>query len=200
MQSSDEKSLAEPPTFSDLNPSKDSQKPHYDLVLFIGVAPKRTDFTLETRAHPTGYNKPDIYDNVIGDDAFPTEGEDAAPKVLKSGYNVNEVARVWKEACGDIPVRPSMDAGRYLCEFIYYTGLWEYWRRGYRVGTGETGCFVPVLFLHVPGGVEESDIVRGGKVAVELIKAVLEVGDWERDREWEGDGGEGEEGAGEGKS
>lgn len=63
-------------------------------------------------------------------------------------------------------VRPSGDAGRYLCDFIYYTSLVEYWRR-------DLGMVAPVMFLHVPGRVEDLDIEMGRKVAMGLIGAMV---------------------------
>ena len=64
-------------------------------------------------------------------------------------------------------MRLSDDAGHYLCDFLYYTSLVEYWRRDPR---GKR----PVMFLHVPGGVGEEDIVRGRNVTLMLIKALVE--------------------------
>jgi len=61
---------------------------------------------------------------------------------------------------GEVDVRMSNDAGRYLCEFIFYASMVEFWRRG-------RGA--PCLFLHVPGGCEEEDVERGIEVAVGLI-------------------------------
>lgn len=66
-----------------------------------------------------------------------------------------------------VDVRPSNDAGRYLCDFIYYTSLVEYWRR-------DPDMMAPVMFLHVPGRVEDLDIETGRKVALELIRAMVE--------------------------
>jgi hypothetical protein len=71
-------------------------------------------------------------------------------------------------------IRPSSDAGHYLCDFTYYTSLVEYWRRN---PEGER----PVMFFHVPGGAEEKDVERGRRVALGLIAAL--VANWRRGRE-----------------
>lgn len=72
---------------------------------------------------------------------------------------------------GDL-LRLSNDAGHYLCEFIYYTSLLEYWRREPKgLAKGER----PVVFLHVPGQAEEEDLKRGRIVAIGLIKALVET-------------------------
>ena len=72
----------------------------------------------------------------------------------------------------DEDVRLSDDAGRYLCDFVFYTGLVEYWRRRKE---GEDGEDAPVVFLHVPGETEDKNIRSGVRVAEGLIKALVET-------------------------
>ena len=83
-------------------------------------------------------------------------------------------------------MRVSEDAGRYLCDFTYYTSMLQYWKRD---EDGER----PVVFLHVPGGTEEKDLVRGRKVVLALIRALVEgrVRDGE-ETEWKWGRGVGE--------
>lgn len=64
----------------------------------------------------------------------------------------------------------SSDAGNYLCEFIFYTSLVEYWRRGPPAGTAR-----PVMFLHVPGLASEEAVERGRVVALALVGALVET-------------------------
>lgn len=66
----------------------------------------------------------------------------------------------------DEDLRPSDDPGRYLCDFIYYTSMVEYWRRDHE---GRR----PVMFLHVPAGNTEEDLERGRKVVMGLIEALV---------------------------
>ncbi|MCJ1384304.1 hypothetical protein MMC17_007420 [Xylographa soralifera] len=144
-------------------------RPNFDLTLLIGVAPGRSDFALETQARRDGYGKEDVRGRTWeGDRLWARYG---APEVLATGVQRGEVWRRWRGGVPDLPLRLSTDAGHYLCEFIYYTGLVEYWRRD---SEGER----PVLFLHVPKGVEAEDVDRGRRVAEGLIQAV--VGSWER--------------------
>lgn len=76
-------------------------------------------------------------------------------------------------------MRVSEDAGRYLCDFTYYTSLLQYWR--------DRGGERPVVFLHVPGGTEEGDLVRGRRVVVALIRALAEgVEQREEEGAWKG--------------
>ena len=63
-------------------------------------------------------------------------------------------------------VRPSNNAGRYLCDFTYYASMLEYWRR-------DANGTRPCMFLHVPGGWKEKDILRGREVALGLIAACV---------------------------
>jgi len=72
---------------------------------------------------------------------------------------------------GDL-LRLSHDAGHYLCDFIYYTSLLEYWRREPKgMARGER----PVVFLHVPGQADEESLGRGRQVAIGLIRALIET-------------------------
>ena len=64
-------------------------------------------------------------------------------------------------------LRSSNDAGYYLCDFIYYTSLVEYWHRD---PTGPR----PVMFLHVPGGFSSEDVERGRTATIGLITALVE--------------------------
>ncbi|KAK2806730.1 hypothetical protein FQN50_005725 [Emmonsiellopsis sp. PD_5] len=61
-------------------------------------------------------------------------------------------------------VRLSEDAGRYLCEFIFYTSLAQAWREGRDRS---------VVFLHVPGQTDEESVEEGKEVAVALVKTLV---------------------------
>ncbi|PGH05025.1 hypothetical protein AJ79_06912 [Helicocarpus griseus UAMH5409] len=61
-------------------------------------------------------------------------------------------------------VRISEDAGRYLCEFIFYTSM----AQAYREGRDRS-----VVFLHVPGRTDEESIEVGKEVAVGLVKCIV---------------------------
>ncbi|KAI9784258.1 MAG: hypothetical protein M1835_003619 [Candelina submexicana] len=146
------------------------------------MAAGRNFCTMETRAHRDGYTLRDV--DGKGDEQggyFDAKGEwkmgiwekEGCPAVLETGCEVEEVWRRWKCDVPDIDVRPSTDAGHYLCDFIYYASL----AYNYKRAAGDPG---PVMFLHVPGEAEEADIERGKEVAVSLIRAM--VGTWIQDR------------------
>ncbi|OJD12933.1 hypothetical protein AJ78_06539 [Emergomyces pasteurianus Ep9510] len=61
-------------------------------------------------------------------------------------------------------VRLSEDAGRYLCEFIYYTSL----AHAYKERSNRS-----VVFLHVPGRTDDEAIQIGREVAVGLVRCLV---------------------------
>jgi len=70
----------------------------------------------------------------------------------------------------DLTVKPSKNAGRYLCDFLYYSSLCELWKKRVKNKTA--------IFLHVPVHSTPKDIENGRRVTLELIKAIAD--DWER--------------------
>ena len=151
----------------DTSPSPPASKTHprYDIVLHIGMAYGRDFYTLETQAHRDGYTKKDIHDRTMADDKLWKE-DYQSPEVLHTGFDAKDVWRRWKAGLMDEDLRPSNDPGRYLCDFIYYTSMVEYWRHDRDGGR-------PVMFLHVPAGCAEEDLERGRRVAVGLIEALV---------------------------
>lgn len=140
-------------------------KPKYDIVLNIGLAPGRNFYTLETLAHRDGYNKKDEDGITLERDDF-WHREYKAPERLHTSFNAEDVWRRWKSGLMNIDLRPSNNAGHYLCDFTYYASMLEYWRRDPK---GPRPC----MFLHVPSGLEEEDIERGRDVALGLISALV---------------------------
>jgi pyrrolidone-carboxylate peptidase len=61
----------------------------------------------------------------------------------------------------------SLDAGRFLCEYILFTSLWEYHEHLKDQGA-------PVTFFHVPTENEAKDIEKGKEVAMALIQALAQ--------------------------
>ncbi|KAL8874246.1 MAG: hypothetical protein Q9174_000402 [Haloplaca sp. 1 TL-2023] len=144
---------------------EDHGKPLYDFILHIGMAAPRKYFTLESCAHRDGYIARDEAGETMEADSL-WHDEYKSPGILKPGFDIEDVWKRWKSGLMGVDIRPSSDAGRFLCEFIYYTSLVEYWRRDHDAGP-------PVLFLHVPGQNEEVDIQVGRKVALGLIGAMV---------------------------
>ena len=143
----------------------DGIKPNYDIVLNIGLAPGRKFYTLETQAHRDGYNKKDEDGKTLEGDTF-WQREYNAPERLHTSFNTEDVWRRWKSKLMNVDLRPSNNAGHYLCDFTYYACMLEYWRRGPKRQR-------PCMFLHVPSGQDEEDIRRGRDVALGLITALV---------------------------
>lgn len=144
---------------------KNGLKPKHDIVLNIGLAPGRNFYTLETLAHRDGYNKKDVDGKTLEGDTF-WRIEYKAPERLHTSFDTEDVWRRWKSSLVNEDLRPSNNAGHYLCDFTYYACMFEYWRR-------EHGGQRPCMFLHVPSGLEEEDIGRGREVALGLIAALV---------------------------
>ncbi|KAH8696265.1 hypothetical protein BGW36DRAFT_380580 [Talaromyces proteolyticus] len=88
-----------------------------------------------------------------------------SPKIIVP-YPPNEHFRqVWKSyAPAETDIRISEDAGRYLCEFIFYSSL---------ALALEEGQDQSVLFFHVPSATDDAALELGNKVAVALIKSMM---------------------------
>ncbi|KAL9013895.1 MAG: hypothetical protein Q9173_001442 [Seirophora scorigena] len=140
-------------------------RPGFDFILHIGMAGPRKYYTMETCAHRDGYVARDQAGESFEHDRYWRDTY-KSPEVLRPGFDVEDVWRRWKSDLMGVDVRPSNDAGRYLCDFTYYTSLVEYWRR-------DPGGKAPAMFLHVPGRIEDLDIETGRKVALGLIGAMV---------------------------
>lgn len=142
-------------------------RPKYDVVLHIGMASGRAYYTLETRAPRDGYTAKDVDGETMSEDTL-WKDEYRAPETLHTSFDTDDVWRRWKAGLPDEDLRPSDDPGRYLCGFMYYTSLVEYWRHG-----GADQSKRPVMFLHVPGGYSDDDLESGRKVTLGLIEALV---------------------------
>ncbi|CAK1584116.1 unnamed protein product [Parnassius mnemosyne] len=104
------------------------------LVIHVGVSSIADCMTLETQAHRKGYQRKDYFDNCPADHTCPAEGAIR----LQTKLNVEQICKEFND--GNPPENTnavaSKDAGRYLCEYIYYTSL--------SVDNTRT------LFIHVP--------------------------------------------------
>lgn len=65
----------------------------------------------------------------------------------------------------DMDLRISDDAGRYLCDYIYYSSLAEC-RKQQRPGK--------VVFLHVPADASDRSVEQGREITQNLIRAIAE--------------------------
>lgn len=103
----------------------------FQIVLHVGVSHKAESLTIECHARSNGYDRFDV------DKKCPNETSIEC-NVLKTGIDVKELCdnvnkNCEKHECGACL---SYDAGRYLCEYIFYQSL--------AVESTKT------LFVHVP--------------------------------------------------
>ena len=165
MPSPDAVTVSGEPDYLCVNTKPAIESPNYDIVLNIGMAPGRKFYTLETCAHRDEYNRPDVEGKTLQGDTY-WRDEYGSPEILHTGFDTGDVWRRWKSGFTNEDVRPSNNAGRYLCDFTYYASMLEYWRR-------DANGTRPCMFLHVPGGWKEKDILRGREVALGLIAACV---------------------------
>ncbi|KAK7484584.1 hypothetical protein BaRGS_00024216 [Batillaria attramentaria] len=90
------------------------------LVVHVGVSGIATEITLEQQAHNDGYDKPDVQGKCPDTHCCVEEKDQCC--LLVSGINMNQVCKRVNDA-GTVKACVSDDAGRYLCDFAYFTSL-----------------------------------------------------------------------------
>jgi pyrrolidone-carboxylate peptidase len=106
----------------------------------------------------------------ISDIAEGTHDQVVTPssQAVQSSWNPHppnhKLLNIWKSFAPGADVRLSEDAGRYLCEFIFYTSLAHAFKQGQDRN---------VVFLHVPGSYNDQAIQTGREVTIALIKALI---------------------------
>ncbi|XP_068127296.1 pyroglutamyl-peptidase 1 isoform X2 [Hyperolius riggenbachi] len=88
-------------------------------MVHVGVSGMATVVTLEQCSHNEGYNSPDVC-LFYPDKECCVEG---GPECLQSVIDMDTVCKKAAAAAMDVQLTVSTDAGRYLCDFSYYTSL-----------------------------------------------------------------------------
>jgi len=160
-----------------------------DLTIHLGIAAKRSYYSVETLAHRDGYRIPDIdglFGYETGERIWKREG---LPLTLEPGpaWSVSggetettpsptfEISpcppdshflETWESftASKDADLRISNYAGRYLCEFIFYASL---------ALAVQDEKPLSVIFLHVPQYLDDESLEAGREIAVALIKTMV---------------------------
>ncbi|KAF2862291.1 peptidase C15, pyroglutamyl peptidase I-like protein [Piedraia hortae CBS 480.64] len=141
----------------------DSYAGSVDMVLHIGMYSGHA-YAVERFGHANGYVRPDLYG------ALPTEQDERLGEKLETSFRVQNVIRKWQEETCTAGYNAaeccvSEDAGRFLCDFTYFTTLAWYGKKNKRF----TATFDrPVLFLHVPA---DNSVEKGRVFAECLLKA-----------------------------
>uniref|UniRef100_UPI00398EC850 pyroglutamyl-peptidase 1 n=1 Tax=Pristiophorus japonicus TaxID=55135 RepID=UPI00398EC850 len=102
------------------------------LVVHVGVSSMATTVTLEQCGHNNGYLGLDIRDYCPGTHCCVQGGADCLVSTIDMHAVCNKIA----DAQLDVAISVSKDAGRYLCDFTYYTSLHQSQGRA--------------VFIHVP--------------------------------------------------
>lgn len=163
-----------------------------DIVLHMGIATKRNYYSVETQAHRDSYLVSDVNGRSGFQDGELYWRKSGMPAILKAGRarDVNSASSaqpssspsitkpcanpcppnedlldLWKAfgPCG-AELHISSDAGRFVCEFIFYASL---------ACAFQAGHDRSVAFLHVPGSCNEEDIEYGKDVTIAFIKALV---------------------------
>jgi pyroglutamyl-peptidase len=137
-------------------------------VLHIGLSTGRTFYTLEKGAHRIGYGAIADVDGYHFTDEEAKKQWPNLPSVLETGFKTEDVWQRFRKELShlDVDVRPSEDAGNFLCGFIYYTSMAEY----YKLSEKER----PVIFLHVPDLPTKDKLDQGREITCALIRALVE--------------------------
>ncbi|KAK1769410.1 putative pyroglutamyl peptidase type I [Phialemonium atrogriseum] len=146
-------------------------KRRIDVAIHIGMAGPAMAYSVERRGHRDGYALKDVDGELLKDqDRRLREGEDwvwhGMPKEMETDFDLDDVLGRWKKHSPDgLDLRISEDAGRYLCDFIYFSSL------AHLTKAQETKR---VVFLHVPSNSSEKAIATGRELALQLIRSIVE--------------------------
>ncbi|KAH9447157.1 hypothetical protein Pst134EA_029201 [Puccinia striiformis f. sp. tritici] len=170
--------------------------PDIDLVIHTGLNATlaRSEFLIETIAHRDRYVSPDV-DGLVGDDFLSQSKReqwiDNGPLSLSSSVLVAPlIQQVKAQISVPIELKASTDAGRYLCEFIYYDSLLRFHGRDnlnknpteVTREAAETDITdhqpgnplqLPVLFVHVPPSLDLMDLELGGLVLHTIVQEII---------------------------
>ncbi|KAI0009110.1 peptidase [Xylariaceae sp. FL0662B] len=148
----------------------DNAEQKIDYAVHIGMAGPQLVYSLERRGHRDGYNKKDVDGQLLGDEQRrKREGDDwiwhGVPEELLTDLDIERIYGRWVERVKKgINLRISDDAGRYLCEFIYFSSMAHLWKQQRPR---------KVVFLHVPLHPYEASLARGKELVLQLIRRII---------------------------
>ncbi|KAE8631843.1 hypothetical protein XENTR_v10001322 [Xenopus tropicalis] len=127
------------------------------VIVHVGVSGMATAVTLEKCGHNTGYQGLDNCEFCPGTQCCVEGG----PECLHSVIDIDTVCKRAAEACLDVQFTVSTDAGRYLCDFTYYTSLYQSHGRS--------------VFIHVPPLGKPYTAIQLGQAIQTIIKVILDM-------------------------
>lgn len=138
------------------------------LAVHVGVSGLATSITLEQCGHNKGYKRLDNRSFCPASQCCMENGPDCIASVI----DMEKVCKKVNSSNIEITVSVSRDAGRYLCDYTYYTSLHQ--------GQGRSA------FVHVPplgGPYSSEEMGRGLQAVVKEMLSFLETDYTEEDQE-----------------
>ncbi|KAM7219173.1 Pyroglutamyl-peptidase 1 [Rhypophila decipiens] len=142
-----------------------------DYAIHIGMAGPKLVYSVERRGHRDGYAMKDVDGEFLRDqDRRLREGKkwvwDGEPAELLTDFDLDDVLVRWRGHSPDnLELRVSEDAGRYLCDFIYFSSL---------AHLHKAKQPRKVVFLHVPSDCGEQQIANGKELVIQLVRSLVE--------------------------
>ncbi|XP_066460689.1 pyroglutamyl-peptidase 1 isoform X1 [Eleutherodactylus coqui] len=127
------------------------------LIVHVGVSGMATAITLEKCGHNQGYLR-------LDNRQFCPDTQccvDGGPECLQSCIDMDDVCRRASAAGPDVQFTVSTDAGRYLCDFTYYTSLHESHGRS--------------VFIHVPPLGKPYTAAQLGRALQTILEVILDM-------------------------
>ncbi|KAK1755060.1 Pyroglutamyl-peptidase 1 [Echria macrotheca] len=142
-----------------------------DIAIHMGMAGPQAVYKIERRGHRDGYAMKDVDGEFLRDqERRAREGRGwvwyGMPGELETDLDLDDVLGRWRGyANPDHNIRISEDAGRYLCDFIYFSSLAHL-----------TKANAPrnVVFFHVPCENSEKNYAVGRELVLHLVRAIVE--------------------------
>ncbi|KAM4057567.1 pyroglutamyl peptidase domain-containing protein [Hirsutella rhossiliensis] len=140
-----------------------------DLAIHIGMTAGSV-YKIERRGHRNGYKIGDIDEEIPEDEEKGKKGENwiwqGLPDEIQTELDLDDVLKRWQGfGAKNASLQVSEDAGRFLCDFIYYSSLSTLWKRQRPR---------KVVFLHVPTDSSSQAVRQGQELTLSLIRSMVE--------------------------
>lgn len=155
------------PAILSAGPATDTKHDGNDNNTFLPLNPTTMEKATARATTETGAGEPSSFSTTISQPPTPPPAAAAATTSQPINPYPPDLTFLenWKSLSpSSANVRLSNDAGRYLCEFIFYTSLAQ------ALGEGQPQN---VVFLHVPGPTDDENLEKGRDVTIALVKSLV---------------------------